>query len=171
MLKFDPDYLERELGSLPVSAWSLPSNYADTGVHHKYQTMGIRSYGVWSAEETFAAVVDYFEPIRSVSITKLNPGGFIIPHTDGTPHYERWQIPIRVAGSFENYEMEIGVPFLVHHWKVHSVWNPTKKPRIHLLIDRDIPLLHYSVTFMKYPELIPDRYKEMVRLADGHLAS
>lgn len=169
-MKFDSDMLIRELESLPVAAWSLPSNYAVTGVHHNYCTMGIRNSGAWSASEAFPLVIREFEPIKQVSITKLMPGGFILPHTDAGPFYERWQVPIQVAGVFDDYEMQVGIPFRVEHWKIHSVWNDTDRERIHLLIDRDIKQEHF-VNFQRFEDLIPPEYLDLVRNANDHVAS
>lgn len=81
------------------------------------------------------------EPIHNGWFAKLDPGGFVAPHIDGGEYRERWHIPIYPAGFFweDGTMWEItGQPFQVRHWLPHAVWNPTDRPRIHLMIERDV---------------------------------
>lgn len=83
-----------------------------------------------------------FQPVKAAYLSCLDPGGYIKPHQDRGPHYERWQIPIRPAGWFrvgdDLIQQEAGVPFRVEHWQWHEVVNDTDRQRIHLIVDRNI---------------------------------
>jgi hypothetical protein len=88
------------------------------------------------------AILDRFAPVRDAWLSWIEPGGFILEHTDRGPFYERWQVPVVTAGTTTQDGLteasEDGVPFRVRHWLPHSVDNPTSSPRIHVVIDRDV---------------------------------
>lgn len=133
---FDPEVLQAALAAIPSTAWSLPSLFEVTRVHHGYRRVTLPDLA-----GPFAEVLSVFAPIRDAWVSWIDPGGFIAPHRDGGPYYDRWQVPIRTAGWTEQAmaeEATNGVPFRVRHWLTHSVRNPTGEPRIHLVIDRDV---------------------------------
>ena len=120
--------------------WSQPSTYTTgTGVHHGYATAR-------------ASVDDYKETVPSDErpnydqferawYAKLDPGGFILPHTDAGPWVERWHYPIQPAGYI--WQEDDGIvespldPFQVAHHRPHAVWNPHHIARIHLIVEYD----------------------------------
>lgn len=144
--------------------WCTPSTFAATGVHHRYARITLVNAGYWwPAAEAFAEVLEEFAPVRECWLSRISPGGFIVPHRDGAPWFERWQVPIHTAGVFTGYHPAAGKPFRVEHWKTHSVWNDTNHDRIHLVIDRDIRLDFEPMPFATYP--IPDEHAAMVAAA------
>ena len=122
--------------------WSLPSTFEATKAHHGYRQVVVVSMGRLVLPQ-FADILAGFTPVREAWLSWIDPGGFVVEHIDGGPHYERWQIPFTEAGTL--YEdgvavaHEVGVPFVVHHDRWHAVRNddPTE-PRISLVIDRDV---------------------------------
>ena len=132
---FDPSELHQALALVPPSAWSLPSTFEATKVHHGYRRVVLAHLG------PFAGVLEQFAPVRDAWLSQVDPAGFIVPHRDAGPYYERWQVPIATAGYMDQGTPEAatdGVPFRVHHWLPHSVANHSDKPRIHLIIDRNV---------------------------------
>lgn len=129
---FNPVELRKALDDLPPGAWSHPSTFASTGVHHGYRRV------VLAHLEAFRFVLDRFEPVADAWLSRIDPGGFIVPHRDAGPYRERWQIPIATAGTLNGIPAEDGVPFQVWHWLPHWVENPSDRPRIHLVIDRAV---------------------------------
>jgi hypothetical protein len=131
---FDPGRLRDALHAVSESAWSLPSTFAETGVHHGYRRV------VYAELDPFRFVFDEFEPVHDAWLSWIGPDGFIVTHTDRGPHMERWQVPVSTSGWMEQNGMRAtavdGVPFRVEQWLPHAVGNPTTKPRIHLVIDR-----------------------------------
>jgi hypothetical protein len=162
-------------GSLPVDQlhaaltevrrdWTLPSSYATNGVHHGYQRIVLIAGGRWwPTAEPFRFALEQYNPIREAFISQLQPGGFIAPHRDAPPWYERWQIPIHAAGRFDDARPTDGVPFRVTHWLPHFVANDTDRPRVHLVIDRDIELDLPPAPFETFP--MPDELADMVSQA------
>lgn len=147
-----------------VRDWSLPSTYAATGVHHGYRRIVLVNAGRWwPTAEPFRFALEQFEPIREAWLSELAPGGFIVPHRDAAPWYERWQVPIHAAGVFDDSRPTDGVPFRVTHWQSHFVANDTDRPRVHLVIDRDIELDLPPASFQTFP--IPDELAAMVSRA------
>ena len=124
-----------------ADAWSLPSTFAATGAHEGYRRVVVVSGGNLERPQ-FADLLAEFAPVREAWLSWIDPGGFVVEHIDGGPHYERWQIPFTEAGTL--YEdgrpvaHEVGVPFVVHHDRWHAVRNDTDHPRISLVIDRDV---------------------------------
>ena len=91
--------------------------------------------------EPFRFVLTAFAPVHAAWLSWIDPSGFIVPHRDAGPWRERWQVPIAAAGSFtmgETFVPTDGQAFRVTHWEWHSVSNLTDRPRIHLVIDRDV---------------------------------
>lgn len=86
----------------------------------------------------FRFVLDEFAPIRDAWLSWIDPGGFIVPHIDKGPHYERWQVPVATAGVMNGVAAIDGVPFRVRQWERHQVRNDDPRPRVHLVIDRDV---------------------------------
>ena len=132
----DPEPLRAALAAIPLAAWSQPSTFQATQVHHGYRRVVLAELVV-----PFSFVLDQFAPIRDAWLSWIDPGGFIVRHRDGGPYFDRWQVPISTAGVTEQATAEPsvnGVPFRVQHWLPHSVWNRTAHPRIHLVIDRDV---------------------------------
>lgn len=136
-MPFDPERLYAALRDLPVDAWSLPSTWDATGVHHGYRRAVLATI-----KHPFGWVLDAFEPVANAWLSWIDPGGFIAPHVDGGPYLERWQVPISTAGVTVQHDLATpavnGQPFRVEHWLPHSVSNPSDHPRVHLVIDRDV---------------------------------
>lgn len=121
--------------------WSLPSTFEQTQAHHGYRQVVVVSMGRFVLPR-FADILAGFAPVREAWLSWIAPGGFIVEHIDGGPHYERWQIPFTAAGTlYQNgapVPHEVGVPFRVTHHDWHHVDNPGDEPRISLVIDRDV---------------------------------
>jgi hypothetical protein len=97
-------------------------------------------------------VLDEFRPIWSAWLAEVPAHGRIGCHIDEGPYRERWQVPIVTGGTFNHLPCEPGVPFPVKHWLPHRVDNPTDRPRVHLVIDRDIPVDVPSAPFQRIEE-------------------
>lgn len=158
---FDPAALRAALAAVPAGSWSLPSTFRETKVHHGY-----RRVVLWSAgrEQPDAApwsdLFADFAPVRDAWLSWIGPGGFIVPHRDAGPWFERWQVPIRSSGWFDDWRPAEGEPFRVQHWLPHSVWNDGRHPRIHVVIDRDVPLGLPVEPFATF--LIPPEHAHMI---------
>lgn len=167
--EFDPFLLREALSDLDGS-WSLPSVYAETGVHHGYRRIVlVNATHRLPAAEPFGVVLDAFAPVFEAWLSWIGPGGFIRPHRDAGPWRERWQVPIQAAGEFRATEAFVpvdGRAFPVEHWKPHAVINTTDQPRIHVVIDRDMWIDHTRAAFALFP--IPDDMTDLVeRSLDG----
>lgn len=99
----------------------------------------------------FGFVLDAFAPVWGAWLSWINPGGFVAPHRDAGPWRERWQVPIQAAGLFDTDRPTDGVVFPVQHWREHSVWNDTDRPRIHLVLDRAVFLDRPPEPFALFP--------------------
>lgn len=132
---------------IPPEAWSLPSTFEQTQVHHGYRRVVLAHL-----REPFGFVLEHFAPIYDAWLSWIDPGGFIVPHRDGGHYRERWQVPIHAAGELGGIHPTDGVPFRVRQWERHSVRNDTAHPRIHLVIDRDVLLPVEPMKFETYPE-------------------
>jgi hypothetical protein len=111
--------------------WGEPTDFAShLASHRRYTTQ---------ASPTLA-LPEIDGPYKAVFWAKLGAGGFIVPHIDAGPYYERWHIPVQPAGMFWELDtyFQPTEPFQVRHWLPHAVWNPTDTDRIHLIVDRDI---------------------------------
>ena len=118
---------------MPV--WSLPSTLEATSVHHGYATAKAIALQVLSVVGPNGGI-----PVKGW-YARLDPGGFILPHTDQGPWVERWHYPVQPAGYI--WQEDDGVvespldPFHVKHWRPHAVWNPHHIPRVHLIVEYD----------------------------------
>lgn len=101
--------------------------------------------------DPFEFVLGVFAPVWSAWISRIEPGGLIHPHIDAGPYRERWQVPIQPAGLLNGVEAVAGVPFRVEQWKPHWVENESDRPRIHLVIDRDLMVDGREVPFQRLP--------------------
>ncbi len=111
--------------------WTPVSNYEDNEISHLRKT----------AKADPSTQVKLDPPIHRIWWAALEPGGFVVPHIDaGPPFYERWHFPVEPAGFFweDGEYFEPTEPFMVRHWLPHAVWNPTDKPRIHLMAEREV---------------------------------
>lgn len=156
MREFDPGRLQTALAGVPSAAWSLPSAYANTGVHHGYRRVVLVSAGHHQPHaDLFGFVWDELDPIRDAWLSWIDPGGFIAPHRDPGPWWERWQVPIAASGDWRSldasFRPESGVAFPVKHWEPHAVANRGANPRIHIVIDRDVRLALPPLPFETYP--------------------
>ena len=81
------------------------------------------------------------EPIHQAFYARLDPGGFVIPHIDAGPWFDRWHVPVEPAGGFwqSGEYLRPTEVFQVKHWLPHAVFNDSDRPRVHLIVDRDAP--------------------------------
>lgn len=156
-LTLDSDSLQSALEAIPTEAWSLPSTYANTGVHHGYRRVVLVSAGRPQAHaELFNFVWDALAPVWDSWLSWIDPGGFIAPHRDGGPWRERWQVPIMASGRWidtEPFSPQAGAAFPVSHWEPHAVTNRGDVPRVHLVLDRDRFIDRNPVPFETFPVL------------------
>jgi hypothetical protein len=172
-MQLDPERLHAALGLVPAGAWSLPSSYSVTGVHHGYRQVTIVSAGRPQAlAGPWRFVLDELAPVRTAWLSWIDPGGFIRPHRDAGPWHERWQVPINAAGAFHAGDVTHpvdGRAFQVEHWAPHAVTNRADRPRIHLVLDRDVLVDRPAEPFALYP--LPGDMADLVeaagRSADG----
>lgn len=158
---FQPFKLQQALGRAHGWAWSQPSTYRQTKVHHGYRRVVLVESGERLSEAArFGFALDRFEPVHTAWLSWIDPGGFVVPHSDAGPWRERWQIPIRAYGWFHQngvrFEPKDGQPFPVTHWREHYLGNPTAHPRIHLVLDRDLILDLAATPFQTFPITDPD---------------
>ena len=154
-VRFDAEKMVSIIGQVPESAWSTPSAFRDTDVHHGYRRVPLVTAKYhYPVASLFDVVWDAFGPVRDATLSQLLPGGFIVPHRDAGPWLERWQIPIVVSGQWHSVDppsVVAGFPFMVKHWESHAVTNRGSVPRIHLVVDRDIPVCIESLPFATFP--------------------
>lgn len=141
-----PFPVDRLVASYEQTVGSLSSPAPPGGVHEGYrQTQRLDAFG-W--------VLDGFTPIRSAWLSVIEPGGYVLPHVDGSPYWERWQIPIIPAGRFvqagQELEQVAGYPFRVSQWLPHEVVNDTTHARVHLVIDRDLQAVPDVASFQVF---------------------
>lgn len=117
--------------------WSGPTGPSDANPNYRIVSL-VTGGQFWAPAASFRFVLDSFAPVWSAWISRVEPGGLIHPHIDAGPYRERWQVPIQPAGLMNGVEAVAGVPFRVKQWEPHSVENATDRPRIHLVIDRDV---------------------------------
>lgn len=144
-----------------IIAWSKPSIYSEgTGVHHGYATAKAPELsGSWSNPER-----PEDGPVAKIVkgwYTKLDSGGFIVPHVDQGPWVERWHYPISGKGyvwaEWDYHDPVTGQvlghwgppPFTtlryyeryrMNHHLPHAVYNPFDEPRIILIVEYDNPI-------------------------------
>ena len=155
-MRFDAQLLAASLSEIPAAAWSLASTYPDTGVHHGYRRVVLVSAGRRQRyAELFDDVWRALHPVRDAWLSRIEPGGFIVPHRDPAPWFERWQVPIAAAGQWhygaDDSAADPGVAFPVRHWEPHAVTNRTAAPRIHIVVDRDIRIDRDPLPFHIFP--------------------
>ncbi|UGT65322.1 aspartyl/asparaginyl beta-hydroxylase domain-containing protein [Nocardia gipuzkoensis] len=164
-MRFNPERLHAALAAISEDAWSLPSAYSETRVHHGYRRVVLVSARQpWDHAALFSDVLAAFAPVWEAWLSWIEPGGFIAPHRDAGPWRERWQVPIGAAGEWHGdnrFRPESGIPFVVQHWESHAVVNNTDQPRIHLVLDRDVWLDRAPEPFEVYP--IPDDMTDLVQ--------
>jgi len=144
-MRLDPGLLLTALAGVPPTAWSQPSSYTETGVHHGYRRVVLVSACRRQEHaELFDFVWDVLDPVRDAWLSWIDPGGFVIPHRDPGPWLQRWQVPIAAAGQWrspdDTFTPRPGVAFPVEHWLPHAVVNRGDTPRIHIVADRDVRL-------------------------------
>lgn len=147
---FPADALSHALDAMPASAWGETSTLEQSGTHEGYRTLSLVQPGRWQPHsEPFAFVLHTFAPVYQAWLSWLKPGGYILPHVDAGPYYERWQVPIQPAGTMNDVAATAGESFRVRHWEPHSVANESDRPRIHLVIDRALVLNASPVPFQR----------------------
>lgn len=133
-------------------------------MHHGYRRVVLVSARYWTEHaEWFRRVLAEFAPVYDAWLSWIDPQGFIVPHRDGGPHRERWQVPIQARGEFhagEPFTPVEGKCFAVRHWQPHSVMNDTDQPRIHVVIDRDVWVSRKRQAFALHP--IPPDMADLV---------
>lgn len=148
--RIPPDLIAAALSLVPPGAWSFPSTYAQTDVHHGYRRVVLVNDGLPTGPAGFGFILDRFAPVHEAWLSWIDPGGFIVSHTDAGPYRERWQVPLRPSGRWgEETIHRIGEPFQVSHWEPHSVTNDGLGPRIHLVVDRDVIVNPSTAPFTK----------------------
>jgi hypothetical protein len=166
-VKFDPAQLHAALDSVPAGAWSLPSSFTETRVHHGYRRVVLVEAGRSRPDaEPWLFVLDQLAPVHAAWLSWIDPGGFIVPHRDAGPWRDRWQVPIQAAGAWHDRETSTpvdGRAFRVEHWQPHAVTNRTDHPRIHLVVDRDVVLDEPAAPFAVFP--VPDHMADLVSAA------
>lgn len=155
-VRFDPTRLTTVLDQVPDNVWSLASTFHDTGVHHGYRRVVLVSAGQRQPHaELFGFVLDELAPVWDAWLSWIEPGGFIVPHCDAGPWWERWQVPIAAAGDWHtesgDFTPRTGEAFPVQHWEPHAVTNRGDTPRIHLVVDRHHLLERKPLPFAKFP--------------------
>lgn len=134
--RFQEDELLSALAAVS-DHWSAPTGPDDANPN--YRVVSLVTGGQYQPPaDAFGFVLDEFAPIWSAWVSRVEPGGLIHRHADAGPYRERWQVPIQPAGMMNGAEAVAGVPFRVEQWEPHSVENATDRPRIHLVIDRDV---------------------------------
>ncbi len=128
------------LDAVPATAWGQPqSDNEPTNPGYRLASL-ITAGRPKPVVVLFRTVLAEFTPIWSAWLAEVPAHGRIGAHIDQGPYRERWHVPIRPAGTFNGRPCKAGVPFPVRHWQPHQVDNPTGQTRIHLVIDRDIPV-------------------------------
>lgn len=113
--------------------WTAPSTLEKNSVHHGYATAKADTQEVLSIVGANGGI-----PFRGW-YGKLDPGGFVLPHSDAGPWVERWHFPIQPAGYV--WQEDEGIiespidPFRIAHHRPHAVWNPHHIARIHLMVE------------------------------------
>lgn len=117
--------------------WSAPTGPDDANPNYRLVSL-VTGGQFWEPAAPFMFVLDSFTPVWSAWVSRIEPGGVVHPHIDQGPYRERWQVPIQPAGLMNDAEAVAGVPFRVKQWEPHWVKNTSDRPRIHLVIDRNV---------------------------------
>lgn len=112
-------------------------------MHVGYSSVPLVKGGRWKPE------ADRFREwltgdVRWAVVSRMNPGGYILPHRDKGPWRTRTQYPLHPAGWYWDEAQGVVAmteprEYLVRHDVAHAVWNDTDRDRIHLVIDRGDP--------------------------------
>jgi hypothetical protein len=146
---FPVDGLIHALSLIPDGAWGQMSTLEQSGTHDGYRVCSLVQPGrEQPCVAPFRYVLAQFAPVYQAWLSWLEPGGYILPHVDAGPYYERWQVPIH-AGTLNDQQHAPGECFPVAHWEPHSVTNRTDFPRIHLVVDRDVIVDASPVLFQR----------------------
>lgn len=164
--EFNLAKLRVALDRIPDVAWSLPSRYSETRVHHGYRKVPLVRAGVRRpGADGFGFVFEDMGPVVEAWLSMLEPGGFIAPHRDEGPWWERWHVPILSAGTVttasharhgtvtrgDTFTPEPGFAFEMPHWLPHSLINDTDHPRVSLVIDRGVRISRPWAPFAPLP--------------------
>lgn len=140
---------------MTVTGFSAPSRVEDTGVHDGYATIPLVKGGRWRPAATRFA--EWLDPtVVWAVVSRLEPGGYLLPHRDKGPWWPRVHVPIEPAGWYWDTEVgaiqfdQPGTEYVVRHHLPHAVWNDTNRVRIHLVIDRGTQ--HGTGTYETYPD-------------------
>lgn len=148
--------------ALETAEWTNPTVYTKHGVAHGRSTARIEG----SHRQALYDALGVDPPYHNIWWAKIDPGGFVIPHIDaGPPFYDRWHYPVEPAGFFwqEGMLTEPTNPFQVKHWRPHAVGNPTDRPRIHLMVERNV-VVFADPTSLQKTEMIPEIQELIDRL-------
>jgi hypothetical protein len=144
-----PAALLAALGAVPELAWGQPQPDTEP-TNPGYRTSPLMVAGRYTHNAPpFRSVLVGFAPVWAAWLAEVPAGGRINPHIDQGPYYERWHVPITPGSTFNGQPVQPGVPFPVRHWETHWVENLTGRPRVHLVIDRDIPVGVPSAPFQR----------------------
>jgi len=113
------------------------------------------------ADSSLALDIGVEPPFEVAFWAKVAPGGFIAPHIDAGPWWERWHFPVEAGGWFweeSKGHFQPAQPFTVRHWEPHAVYNNSDLSRIHFIVDRavhppDAPLEGPLVITEMIPEI------------------
>lgn len=111
---------------------------------------------VYNAIMSLAAALKV-EQIGRLAVTKLLPGGHILPHRDfGTyfDHYDRVQLAIGGEGCYFRCGKEVAKMMPGEVWafngrEVHEVWNDSSSIRYHIIVDFKVKGQHLD----RWPEV------------------
>ena len=149
--RFSAGQLRESLAGLPETAWGPVGKIAQSGTFDGYRVAPLVVGGRSGPQASrFAFILDEFEPVWAAWLSWLEPGGYILSHIDQGPYRERWQVAFQPAG--EGLVGKIGEAFPVKHWEPHKVTNRTDRPRIHLVIDRDLIMDATEVPYQRFEE-------------------
>jgi hypothetical protein len=151
--------------------YSAPSLVAENGTHEGYQTQSLvmRGKHMVGSERH----VKYLEGAYWAVLSRLAPGGYLLPHRDKGPYYTRTHIPLEPAGWYwdelggaQRFDV-VGQSYRVNHHRAHAVWNDSDTYRTTLVIDREP--VEGNGSFKSYPTTICPELVTWLdeRLTDG----
>jgi len=149
--RFPADALRHAFAAMPETAWGALGKIAQSGTFDGYRVAPLVVAGRLGPQAArFAFMLDAFQPVWAAWLSWLEPGGYILSHVDQGPYRERWQVAFQPAG--EGLTGKTGEAFRVQHWEPHSVTNRTDRPRIHLVVDRDLIVDATEVPYQRFEE-------------------